>query len=46
MKGYEIFGDAIESLGLYPVFGNPGTTEIPMLRKIKGYMLTLSKIRI
>ena len=41
MKGYEIFGDAIESLGLYPVFGNPGTTEIPMLRKIKGYMLTL-----
>ena len=41
MKGYEIFGDAIESLGLYPVFGNPGTTEIPMLRKIKGYILTL-----
>ena len=41
MKGYEIFGDAIESLGLYPVFGNPGTTEIPMLRKIKGYVLTL-----
>jgi benzoylformate decarboxylase len=41
MKGYELFEDAIESLDLYPVFGNPGTTEIPMLRKIKGYILTL-----
>jgi len=41
MKGFEIFEDAVESLDLYPIFGNPGTTEIPMLRKIKGYILSL-----
>ncbi|MEM0155618.1 MAG: thiamine pyrophosphate-binding protein, partial [Thermoplasmataceae archaeon] len=41
MRGYDIFEDALESLDLYPVFGNPGTTEIPMLRKVKGYVLTL-----
>ncbi|MGC8609434.1 MAG: thiamine pyrophosphate-binding protein, partial [Thermoplasmata archaeon] len=41
MRSSEIFEKFIEENGLYPVFGNPGTTEIPMLRNIKNYYLTL-----
>lgn len=31
----------LEDLDLYPLFGNPGTTELPALRNIKDYILTL-----
>jgi benzoylformate decarboxylase len=41
MKGYEILEKTLESLNLDPVFGNPGTTEVPMLRGIKNYYLAL-----
>ena len=41
MKGYEILEKTLDALKLGPVFGNPGTTEIPMLRGIKDYYLTL-----
>lgn len=41
MKGYEIFAESLERLGISQVFGNPGTTEIPMLRGINKYYLTL-----
>ncbi len=41
MKGYEILENTLAALKLGPVFGNPGTTEIPMLRGIKKYYLTL-----
>lgn len=41
MKGYAVFEETLESLDLYPIFGNPGTTEIPMLKNVKGYVLTL-----
>ncbi|MDP8012224.1 MAG: thiamine pyrophosphate-binding protein [Thermoplasmata archaeon] len=41
MRGSQIFANAIEDLDLYPVFGNPGTTELPALRNIKSYILTL-----
>ncbi len=41
MKGFEIFSKSLEKLGLKQVFGNPGTTEIPMLRGIANYYLTL-----
>ncbi|MFG1519398.1 MAG: thiamine pyrophosphate-binding protein [Thermoplasmataceae archaeon] len=41
MKGYEIFAESLKKLGLEKVFGNPGTTEIPMLRGINDYVLTL-----
>ncbi|WP_337860396.1 thiamine pyrophosphate-binding protein [Ferroplasma sp.] len=41
MKGYEILEKTLTTLKLDPVFGNPGTTEIPMLRGIKNYYLTL-----
>ncbi len=41
MKGSEIFSRVLEDLDLYPVFGNPGTTELPMLRNVKDYVLTL-----
>ncbi len=40
-KGSEIFAETVEALDLYPMFGNPGTTELPMLRNIKNYILTL-----
>ena len=41
MKGYEILEKTLDTLNLSPVFGNPGTTEIPMLRGIRKYYLTL-----
>ncbi|MCL5782377.1 MAG: thiamine pyrophosphate-binding protein [Candidatus Thermoplasmatota archaeon] len=41
MKGYELFARTLKDLRLGPVFGNPGSTEIPMLREIKDYVLTL-----
>ncbi|AKA49481.1 benzoylformate decarboxylase [uncultured archaeon] len=41
MKGYEIFREALRELKLGPVFGNPGSTEIPMLRGVDDYILTL-----
>ncbi len=41
MKGYEILSKTLESLNLLEVFGNPVTTEIPFLRSIKNYYLTL-----
>ncbi len=41
MRGYEIMSETMEELGLDPVFGNPGSTEIPMLRGFGNYMLTL-----
>ena len=41
MKGYEMLEKTLNTLKLGPVFGNPGTTEIPMLRGIKDYYLTL-----
>ncbi len=41
MKGYEIFSKTMEELKLTPMFGNPGSTEIPLLRGVKDYVLTL-----
>ncbi len=41
MKGFEIFSQSLEKLGLNEIFGNPGTTELPMLRGIKNYYLTV-----
>ncbi|MGC9138478.1 MAG: thiamine pyrophosphate-binding protein [Thermoplasmata archaeon] len=41
MKGSEIFARVLEDLDLYPIFGNPGTTELPALRNVKDYVLTL-----
>ena len=41
MKGYKIFGNVLRDLKLSPVLGNPGTTELPMLRDISNYVLTL-----
>ncbi|BAB60363.1 benzoylformate decarboxylase [Thermoplasma volcanium GSS1] len=41
MKGYEIFAESLKKLGIEEVFGNPGTTEIPMLRSVNDYVLTL-----
>lgn len=41
MKGYEIFNRAAVDLGLNQIFGNPGSTEIPMLRGVSDYVLTL-----
>ncbi len=41
MKGYEILSKTLDTLKLSMVFGNPGTTEIPLLRSVKNYYLTL-----
>ncbi|BAB59940.1 benzoylformate decarboxylase [Thermoplasma volcanium GSS1] len=41
MKASEIFAKTLEEHELYPVYGNPGTTEIPMLSFVKDYRLTL-----
>ncbi len=41
MKGAQIFANVLDDLDLYPIFGNPGTTELPSLRNIKNYVLTL-----
>ena len=40
MKGYEAFAEALKSLRLFPVFGNPGTTELTSLKLIDQYVLT------
>ena len=41
MKGHEIFRKTLQELKLGVVFGNPGSTEIPMLRGVDDYVLTL-----
>ena len=41
MKGYEILYNALKENKINFVSGNPGTTEIPMLRSIDNYYLTL-----
>lgn len=41
MKGSEIFAKTVEDLALGPIFGNPGSTELGMLRNVKDYVLTL-----
>ncbi len=41
MHGYEILEKTISDLGIERVFGNPGSTEIPMLRGLSNYVLTL-----
>lgn len=41
MKGYETLKASIKELDISPAFGNPGTTELPMLRGIDQYYLTL-----
>ncbi len=41
MKGWELLKQSMESLGITTVFGNPGTTEIPMFRSFDNYVLTL-----
>ncbi len=41
MKGYEIFWESLKRLGINEIFGNPGTTEIPLLRSVEKYYLTL-----
>lgn len=43
MIGYEIFNRSLKNLNLFPLFGNPGTTEIPLLESVdsSNYILTL-----
>lgn len=41
MKGYELFQATIKDLKSGPIIGNPGSTEIPMLRGTEDYILTL-----
>lgn len=41
MKGHELFHRTLNELKLGPIFGNPGSTEIPMLRGAGEYILTL-----
>ena len=41
MKGHELFARSLKDLGVFGVFGNPGTTEIPMLQSVDRYYLTL-----
>ena len=43
MKGYNTFNTTLKNMKLTPVFGNPGTTEIPMLEGVSSddYILTL-----
>ena len=41
MKGFEIFNRTMKDLGISKIFGNPGSTEIPMLRGTSDYILTL-----
>jgi benzoylformate decarboxylase len=40
LKGFEAFADAIRSLDLLPIFGNPGTTELTSLKQVDNYILT------
>ena len=41
MRGSEIFANTIHDLEIERVFGNPGSTEIAMLRNVKNYVLSL-----
>ncbi|MEM2199411.1 MAG: thiamine pyrophosphate-binding protein, partial [Thermoplasmata archaeon] len=41
MKGYEALKETLKKLNLSPVFGNPGSTEIGLLRAVDDYILTL-----
>ena len=41
MKGFELFHRTLKDLEFGPIFGNPGSTEIPMLRGTQDYVLTL-----
>jgi len=41
MKGWELLKESMSSLGINMIFGNPGTTEIPMFRSFDSYVLTL-----
>ncbi len=41
MKAHEVFAKTLKDLGIFGVFGNPGTTEMPMLQSIDRYFLTL-----
>ncbi len=41
MKGFELLARTIKDAGIDHVFGNPGSTELPMLRGIDNYILTL-----
>lgn len=41
MKGSGIFSNVVAELNLGPIFGNPGTTELPILRNVRDYILTL-----
>lgn len=41
MKGHDLFHRTLSDLELSPLFGNPGSTEIPMLRGVGKYILTL-----
>ncbi len=41
MRGSEIFARTLKDLDLGPVFGNPGSTELGMLRNVDEYILTL-----
>ena len=41
MKGHEILHKTVRELKLGPIFGNPGSTEIPLLRGAEQYVLTL-----
>jgi benzoylformate decarboxylase len=41
VKAHEVFAKTLKGLGIFGVFGNPGTTEMPMLQSIDRYFLTL-----
>ncbi len=41
MRGNEALRKTLEDLHLSPVFGNPGSTEIGLLRAVDNYVLTL-----
>ena len=41
MKGHELFARTLRDLGVFGIFGNPGTTEIPLLQSVDRYYLTL-----
>ena len=41
MKGYEILSNSLKDSRINFVSGNPGTTEIPMLRSVDKYYLSL-----
>ena len=41
MKGYEILYNSLKDAKINFISGNPGTTEIPMLRSVDNYYLSL-----